>query len=161
MYAISLYQPWASAMFTPRAGPGSPPLKAIETRTWAMRGCLIGQTVAIHATKLSLSRDGVREQKDMWKRVKAVPAYQEAFAAQGIADFLELPFGCVLGTVTMVRSLNVMDAIEAGRVDETDYFFGNYLTGRHAWLTADPVKFDKPITVQGKQGVWIWEPPAP
>jgi hypothetical protein len=160
MYAISLYQPWASAMFTPRET-SAPPLKAIETRSWAMRGCLIGQRVAIHATRLSLSRTGVREQKEMWKKLKAVPHYRAAFAAQGITDFLELPFGCVLGSVMMLRSIPAMEAIESGWADDTEQFFGNYLTGRHAWLTSHPIIADKPIPISGKQGVWIWKPPAP
>ncbi|RYZ30881.1 MAG: ASCH domain-containing protein [Chitinophagaceae bacterium] len=132
--ALSLLQPWASLVVMG--------LKTIETRSWqtAHRGSLL-----IHA---SLGRKG--------KILSAEPPF-----SRYIPDFDALPFGAIVGEVQVeeivpVETLFYSDAKLAALTLE-EKAFGDYSSGRYAWLLSEPIMFDEPIPVKGGLGVWTYK----
>jgi activating signal cointegrator 1 len=129
--ALSLLQPWASLV--------AMGLKTIETRSWrtAYRGTLL-----IHA---SLGRKG------------KILATGLPFSKY-ILDFDALPFGAIIGQVQLdeivpVEHLFYSDAKLAALTLE-EKAFGDYSSGRYAWLLSEAVMFDEPISVKGGLGIW-------
>ena len=43
------------------------------------------------------------------------------------------------------------------RENPAELAFGDYTIGRYAWVMADAILFNKPISARGKQGLWNWE----
>lgn len=133
MKAISLWQPWASAMAV-----GT---KKNETRGWVLPKWAIGPPVAIHAAKR-----WTREEKE----------YAEDFLADGynigFTDLKNPPLG---GIVAVVRFSQCMRTDDIGHhvLGRQEYEFGNYFHGRFAWVTnmAIPIPF---IPCKGQQGFW-------
>ncbi len=131
MYAISLLQPWASLVIM-----GA---KKIETRSWSTRhrGCIL-----IHASQ---GKAGEIFAED--------PPFKKY-----IQDFKALPFGAIIGSVTIDKILRVEDfdmpdaAMEALTMEEKA--FGDYTTGRYGWVLTDPVPFKNPIPARGMPGLW-------
>ena len=131
MKAISLLQPWASLVVMG--------LKTIETRSWATqhRGSIL-----IHASK---GKSG------------GIFADHPAFKKH-IPDFNSLPFGALIGTVIITTVIGVdqtglPDHVMAQLTME-EKAFGDYSSGRFAWLLADPVMFENPIPARGMLNVW-------
>ena len=95
MKAISLHQPWAS-LITVGA-------KTIETRSWAPPKALIGQRIAIHATKRMPSFDelqimvGVKDLPDGYVRCLAM----DSFPGLILQDREPAPHGKVVATVVL------------------------------------------------------------
>lgn len=125
MKALSLWQPWASAMAIG--------LKRIETRHWRTnyRGLL-----AIHASK-------------RWQREEREWATELA----KLHDAPQLacpPLGAIVATGVLVdirRTENVLSAIS-----ETEEMFGNYAPGRFAWIFEDIRPLAVPFPCKGAQG---------
>ena len=132
MRALSLWQPWATLVAI-----GA---KRIETRHWHAPSSLIGETLVIHASKTT-------EMTPMARR--------DPFAsALGNRD---LPLGAIVGTARLVSCAR----IDRNLVDEIrdehgaqEVAFGNYETGRCAWILADPVALTVPIPWKGSQGIF-------
>lgn len=133
--ALTLWQPWASFMV---AMPKPP--KRNETRGWATRyrGPLL-----IHAAK--------REPR--WVR--------DEFARSPLCHLLsclepwdDLPRGAVVGRVELVDCLPV-EGFHVSFWETVEAMLGDYSPGRSAWVTEDPVRFERPITARGRQGLWI------
>lgn len=121
MKAVSLWQPWASAIALG--------LKTIETRGWytAYRGPL-----AIHAAKR-----WTMDQRAFFMR----------YCTTGWPD--PLPLGsivavCVLQDCRPTRDL-IVDATQQDRE------WGNFDTGRYGWVLTDVVRLEKPIPYRGAQ----------
>lgn len=136
MRAISLWEPWATAIAI-----GA---KKIETRSWATnyRGPL-----AIHAAK-------TREMADAFLSHGAV---RLAFADAGITTVAQLPFGCVVATCRLmncVRTERIRDSLSPLEV-----LLGGYDDGRYAWVLEDVVRLPKPVLWRGAQGFFEWSPP--
>jgi len=146
MKAISLWQPWASALFTV--------LKKYETRHWALPKALIGQTVAIHAAKhwsgaeIQFWRDTVSD------GIPACPRAREELGTIGIHGSGSLPFGCVIGTLRFVACHDTN--IWAPEEDGMQMHWGNFSEDRFAWERAEPKLFPKPIPCIGRQGFFDW-----
>lgn len=134
MKAISLWQPWASALFTP--------LKMNETRSWPFPVSLLGERIFIHAAKKC---DG--EIRSTWSRVSHG---SEHFAAIGIHRFDDLPLGCLIGTAVLARCVRTEDSGVKPGSDE--FLWGDYTPGRYAWYLRNVVRLDKPIPYVGRQG---------
>lgn len=140
MRAISLWQPWATALFDPN-------WKAHETRGWACHANVIGQRVAIHAAATMPARklisDGVNE--------VLVQRY-------GCEWRSVLPRGAVLGSVLIV-DCRAMDCLVAPAepAHRLDRWFGDWGPGRFAWRVDDPRILAEPIPWKGKQG-WFQVP---
>jgi hypothetical protein len=134
--AISLWQPWASAVVF-----GT---KKIETRHWSTnyRGPL-----AIHAAKHLVQRELV-----MWLQM---PEFIQALwpIAKDTRDVCELldrmPFGAIVGTVELVDCVRVETLIELGPLEN---YLGNYHPGRFGWILEKPIAFETPIPCVGRQG---------
>lgn len=131
MKALSLWQPWASLM---AAG-----LKTIETRHWPTRyrGLLM-----IHAAKRLMS---VEEHGLLWDWQVEGLVPQDF----GGAPF-SLPFGAIVAVVDLVYCLPTTEII----VGEREQAFGNYSTGRWAWITRNPRAVNPPIPYRGRQGIF-------
>lgn len=121
--AISLWQPWASAMALG--------LKRNETRGWPLlyRGDLV-----ICAAKRKLTE---LEREILYEVIHphAPPCF-------------ELAYGCALCIVSVYGCRRTDGMILSG----TENLLGNYATGRFAWLTRNLRRFKTPVPVTGRQG---------
>ena len=71
----------------------------------------------------------------------------------------KLHYDAVLGTVEIVDCLPVEEVIPT--LTERERVLGDYSPGRWAWVLKNPVMFDTPILVKGKQGWWEWDEGLP
>lgn len=131
---ISLWQPWASLIFT-----GD---KQHETRAYPPPAKHIGKRIAIHAAK----------------RV-AVPftlglelLCEREFGSGG---WRILPRGAIIGTVLLVGFGRTED-VDPGTV--ANRIAGDWTPGRYAWELANPLSIS-PVPWRGKQG-WFLVPEA-
>ncbi len=127
MKALSLWQPWASAIQLN--------LKTWETRSWATpyRGDL-----AIHAAKVFGP-----DEREFW---------QEEYALGRLPQ--HPPLGCVLCVVTLVDCLTTEKARELISCDEMRW--GDYCEGRYAWKLENVRVLVEPVPCRGMQGFWDW-----
>jgi activating signal cointegrator 1 len=131
MKVLSLLQPWASLVVI-----GA---KKIETRSWTTRhrGRLL-----IHA---STGKAG--------SFFAADPPFSKYIPA-----FNELPFGAIIGEVTLVDICRVEElpfsGSEINKLALEEKAFGDYSAGRYAWLLEDPVMFKIPLKAKGQLGLW-------
>lgn len=131
MKALSLLQPWASLVVMGH--------KRIETRGWstAYRGPLL-----IHASKGKAGKLLVSE-----------PPF-----TQHVADFNALPFGAIIGQVTLVDVVRIRaeDWLDAGleKLALEERAFGDYRARRWAWMLEDAVMFEEPMEMRGSLGLW-------
>lgn len=141
--AISLWQPWGTALFIDLK-PGVP-LKPDETRHWALPEKHVGRTFAIHAAM----RD-TRAERNTW--TDADPVHIDAFRRAGFASYEALPRGCLIGTVVFHRCVLTQDA-SIGWADD-GFEWGNYEPGRFAWGTINRRLFKTPVPCVGRQGIF-------
>ncbi len=135
MKTISLLQPWASLVVMG--------VKTIETRSWqtAYRGPLL-----IHASKGKKGRI----------------LCSRPLLSPHIPDFSALPFGAIIGSVTLedivpVETLSLSaPAIAASTLEEKA--FGDDTKGRYAWIFSNPVPMEVPIPAGGTLGLWDYFP---
>lgn len=147
MKAISLWQPWASALAL-----GS---KRNETRGWATsyRGPL-----AIHAAKRKhlLELRGLVGSPQWWGALYGDSRIDEVIE--------QLPFGAVVAVVDLVDCIPV-EEILPGTIDQpmsmthvdtefqwTERQMGDFSPGRFAWLLCNLRALKKPVPFLGRQG---------
>jgi hypothetical protein len=123
--AISLWQPWATAMAIG--------LKTIETRHWSTQ---IRGLVAIHASK-------------RWQLEERMLAAE--LAEINAAPALLLP---PLGAIVAIGRLVGIERTERllPRITATEESFGNYGPGRFGWLFEEVTPLEQPIPYRGAQG---------
>jgi len=153
MKTISLWQPWASLIAT-----GA---KKIETRSWPTnyRGPL-----AIHAAKYMPKPYQLEMGIEAFNRIHnaLLTCYPHGYNR----DFL--PKGEVIVTCILRDCLKVTGEIgcpghkspilENGLViTGNEFYFGDYTTGRYAWILEDIQPLPEPIPAKGMQGLWNWE----
>jgi hypothetical protein len=124
MKALTLTQPWATAIFRLN--------KQIETRSWKTyyRG-----RIAIHAAK-------------------GFPKYAREFAEaeRTLGRILkDLPFGAIIGLVTIVDVQRTEDV--RPHLSELELLYGDYSDGRWAWIFTEFISIE-PIPCRGHQGLW-------
>lgn len=159
MKAISLWQPWASAIALG--------LKNYETRGWRPPAALIGQPLAIHAAK---KKDMDCAARWMQHRLGLTPnddpppiedAEARERATAALRDYDRLPFGAI---VCLVRIVAVYRTEEADRaapfMTREEKTWGDYTPGRFCWRLQLIYKFDAPIIYTGRQGFFDFEIPA-
>lgn len=153
MKAISLWQPWASALFAPHNPGGSPrSIKECETRSWQLPASAIGIPIAIHAAKRE-----TKDEREFWIfTVLRNELFKESFRAIGIIDYAELPRGCIIGTVVFTKCQKA-DETSVGMMENA---WGNFTPGRFAWWVESHNLFSKPIPYVGRQGFFDWDPNA-
>jgi hypothetical protein len=146
MKAISLWQPYASAMAI-----GA---KRYETRHWSAPKSIIGRRIAIHAAKATRPRD--RNSKVVDLKASFEDILDECFESRAIFEtcldlsFDHLPFGCVVCTGV----LKACHRVEGLQISAIERRWGNYLPGRFAWEFTDMVKLAAPVPFIGRQGVF-------
>ncbi len=131
MKALSLTQPWASALFIRQ--PDGRALKGIETRSWKTN--FTGR-VAVHASK------GFPK----WAR-----EFAETERALGRLPG-KLPFGAIIGFVTIMGMRMTEDL--CWQIAAIERLYGDYSAGRWGWMLCDPVLLDQPIPCKGSLGLW-------
>lgn len=124
MRALSLWQPWASAVALG--------LKSIETRHWwtGCRGLL-----AIHAAK----RWTLDEREDA-----------AMFADKFDERLRTPPLGCIVATAMLVDCRKTENLI--GCISDTELAFGNYAPGRYGFILEDVRPLPRPVPWRGAQG---------
>ena len=129
MKAISLWQPWASAICVG--------IKCNETR-----GFYVGHRgpLAIHAAKLRENPD----QETMW----GWKASEKLRAKYGKFD--NLPFGAFVATCRLTEVLR-SDDID---LTELERAWGDYRRGRYVWVLEDIKALPEPIPWRGQQGLF-------
>ncbi|HWA07949.1 MAG TPA: ASCH domain-containing protein [Opitutaceae bacterium] len=146
MKALSLWQPWASAI---PAG-----LKKIETRGWSTR---YRGRLAIHAAKTHT--EALREWYH-WN-VATQAAARDAFAKIGVRDFEEIPLGCIVATCDLIDCVPTVALVAGKKINPVEALWGNYAPERFGWLLDNIVALKEPIPCLGKQGLFEWDPNAP
>ena len=123
--AVSLWQPWASAI----------PLgwKGVETRHWktAHRG-----EIAIHAAK-------------RWTPAQAEFASVERALGRVPA---RLPFGAIVAIVSIV-DVRPSEELELS-VSAIERLYGNYEPGRFGWVLENVRPLREPVGCVGRQSIW-------
>jgi hypothetical protein len=145
MKALPLWQPWATLVAL-----GA---KRVETRHWPAPQWLIGQRIAIHATKTA---DQL-----------AICAEPPFSVYVRVAELL--PLGAIIATVVLDRCSEITAATAAELEERSahEYAFGDYTPGRFAWVLRDVEPVTPPVRVIGRQGIFDVEnellglPPAP
>jgi hypothetical protein len=132
MKAISLHQPWASAVAIG--------IKTHETRSW--RTSHLGP-LAIHAAK-KRTLENERIFQDLWD----IPEIGFAFADHLDLNFNWLPFGAIIATC----KLTCVGDVDFWKPTEIQKALGNYSPGRFVWVLEDIKKLDAPIPFKGQQG---------
>lgn len=171
MKAISLWQPWASAVAV-----GS---KRFETRSWQFPESLAGQIVAIHAAKRwrsaeeSFAFELHRQRIDIGFKPFSRPPLGAIVAVARLADCI--PTRSMFGSdpdnpriaIDKLSPCAVLESItgtdgrplwtecgdKAVRVlnTRTEYLLGDYRPGRFAWRLLDVRALDRPIPYKGAQ----------
>lgn len=115
-------------------------LKRVETRPKPTPHSMKGR-VAIHANKT-----------DEWMHL----AFHDPFLTALMRWNGELPFGHIIGTVVIVRSVTITAEVSAWQKKHkpVEYAFGDYTPGRFGWVLRDPIALapgDR-IPFRGHQG---------
>jgi len=139
MKAISLWEPWATAIAI-----GT---KQIETRGWptSYRGPL-----AIHAAKTRAHCEWVFRPTTLDEIIVS-----EEFWKLGIRCMDDLRFGCVVATCELTACWRTEHA--RGGITPMERALGNYGDGRFAWKLSNVVRLREPIPARGAQQFWEWD----
>ena len=82
-----------------------------------------------------------------------------------IADFSRLPFGAIIGRVTLTGVLRIdqldFSPAHINRLSLEERAFGDYGAGRYAWLLEDPVCFGQTVPVRGALHLWDYSGALP
>lgn len=158
MKAISLWQPWASAVALG--------LKRYETRSWRPPESLIGAPLAIHAAK---KKDMDCAARWMQHRLGLTPnddppAIEDAEARErataALKDYDRLPFGAIVCLVRISGVWPTNFARTSSAFTPQELSWGDYTPGRYCWKLEVIYKFDAPIIYTGRQGFFEFEIPA-
>lgn len=141
MRALSLWQPWASAI---AAG-----AKKIETRGWKTdyRGL-----VAIHAAKVWTST----QREAAMRLLPEIEGFTSVGGASmvAVATWVQDPAAWPRGVVVALASLTDCVPTERLHPGEREGFWGDYSPGRFAWLLEGVRALELPYSMRGRQGLW-------
>ena len=129
MKALTIKQPWLYAITDLD--------KRIENRTWRPPDFVIGQTIALHASKADDPNGYSAIQKV--KRI-ALPA--------------ALPRGAIVATARVVGWLHEDNHFQLGETDPDDIDLSEWFFGPFGWILKDVQKLPQPIPFRGALGLW-------
>ena len=160
MQAITLWQPYASLI--------AEGIKTTETRSWAPKKEMLGERIAIHASKRKISTAD-------WERFP-IEMQQAIILKWGSTFEVDIPYGAVVATAVLadVKQVHSYNAIRPGYVlvysahnaTTSEHMerpimesipadpFGDYSTGRKIWILEDIKKLGSPIKCPGRQNLW-------
>lgn len=141
MIAISLWQPWATALLL--EFPDGIPIKPDETRHWNLPERCVGVPVAIHAAQ----RDD-KVTRAAW--LNMIDFHFEVFKAAGYDHWSDLPKGALVGQVSFRHAETSFDAKR--RLIRGQHLLGDYGPERFAWPTLTRKRYAQPIPTIGRQG---------
>lgn len=141
MIAISLWQPWATALLL--EFPDGVPIKPDETRHWDLPPRCIGVPIAIHAAQ----RDDAKTRRG-WRN--PIEMHHDLFKAAGYESYDALPRGAIVGQVTFQMALPTFYAKR--KLIRCQHLLGDYGDGRFAWPTTQRTRYAEPIPAKGRQG---------
>ena len=153
MEAISLWQPFASLI--------ADKIKTTETRSWSPNKEMLGERIAIHATKRKISEDDwIRFPYTMQKLI--IDEWGPSFER-------DIPYGAIVATAVLsdvgrvvrkdserlgcVQINFLQDPSETLTSIPTDPF-GDYSSGRRIWFLRSIEKLKVPIECPGQRGFW-------
>jgi hypothetical protein len=67
-----------------------------------------------------------------------------------------MPRGVIVATCILMDCAPIND-VDTWNLTDEERAFGDYSSGRYAWLLADVRPVDPPIPAKGRQGLWEWE----
>lgn len=120
MRVLPIWQPWASLVAV-----GA---KRVETRHWAAPASVVGQRIAIYATK---------------KKTELPLMNTSPFAERLVGEFARLdghlPLGAIVATAVLDRcsEMTMRSIIALRDNDPHEHAFGFYAPGRFAWVLRD------------------------
>lgn len=127
MRAISLWQPWATAMALG--------LKRIETRAWRPGATVkVPFELAIHAAK-------------RWTKAEQSFYSDMREVCPTLPD--DVPLGKIVAVCTVTGLLRTE---QVTGLSDLEFNWGNYADGRWAWVTENVRPLREPIPWKGKQG---------
>jgi hypothetical protein len=138
--AISLWQPWASAIAFG--------VKRNETRHWATphRG-----QIAIHAAKTRIDPRSRQPLSEAFEDILSDSAEsRSAFGDHLALEFDVLPFGEIVAVATLVDCVPTL-GLEVTLLEES---WGNYEPGRFAWKLDQVLRLSVPVPCVGRQGLF-------
>lgn len=138
MKCLSIWDPWATLIML-----GA---KRYETRSWRPPRDLLGERIAIHASK---NQEGLRL---MATSPALASAVWTAFHAAEHNDADPFRPGCIIATAILAHSIPTHGA-SALEVSSTEKQFGDWTDGRFAWLLAD-IHTGFAIPCRGRQGLF-------
>lgn len=141
LYAISLWQPWASLIFA--RSPDGNPIKVHETRHWAPAELGVikrGQRLVIQA---ALTGRGYNEISDHLNHL-CVLAWGRGYRSL-------LPRGAALGEATLADWYPAEPSAAFGADDLASGYWG---AGRFAWRLEQPTLYELSRPMKGSQGFW-------
>ena len=155
MYAITLWQPWASLI--------AEGVKQYETRSWKPPWHLIGQRIAIHAAKRKITTEP-------YPFGLPSDVFHEMDKRYGRMWWNILPYGAIVATAELAGFFHIegyadkdqkqvigvwedRQVIGQKETIDTDPF-GDYSPGRYAWLLQSVTKLHEPVSVRGGQRFW-------
>jgi hypothetical protein len=152
MLALTLNQPWASLIG----------IKEIETRSWRPSNHVIGQRIAIHASK----GFGEITEEEFCElcisepfRSALINIWQEGFIPTQANDLhpCDLPRGTIIALATLRGVWSTNNRNHVARLSDQERSFGNYQPGRWMWVFTNIYRLKKPIPAQGRLGLWTWD----
>ena len=128
MRALTLWQPWASAIAVG--------MKRMETRSW---GTTYRGPLAIHAARRPMGPGELELLED----------YPLPYGAS------DVPLGAIVATCTLADVVRCNGAMV---VDVVEDAWGDFSEGRFAWVLTDVAPLRSPIPMPGARGLWEWTP---
>ncbi len=141
MDALTVYQPWASAIALG--------VKHSETRSWRAPERLIGQRMVLHAAA----------QNPLVRALGLNGWFIQDFEQATGIRITDCPLMAILGTFRLVGCWQVV-RVAQGRVwfDRQRWVeedkWGDYTPGRWVWGVDEVEMYEKPFRCPGKQGIW-------
>ena len=152
MKAITVKQPWASLICTPRKEDPAKGIKDIENRTWKCPSKYIGKRILIHSSGKSVNI-GLYFNAPFTRAQWAEMNIDENFRNKCNGNTLKfLPKSVIIGSVKIVDCVINHPSIWA---DETKKIHPPI----YNWVLADPILFPEPIPAKGKLSFWNFELP--
>lgn len=157
--ALTVYQPWATLIV---AG-----AKPYEFRGWRLHQSLIGRRVVIHASARPMRADelnGIIRDLLAGGDVAASTCLHKDISLPILQNMLRDlsrgggPYGVGLGTATFgdpVSGFDVAEEFGLARVNDSD----RHDHANWAWPMLDIERWQDPMPMKGRQGVWNWPTP--